>query len=83
MKITGVKTTLYLHKLSRRMGDANSPSGRVKGTNCVVELETDEGLVGIGLGGGGVRPQIHTMVDGLLSARRTSPSPGAREPGCT
>ncbi len=69
MKITGVKTTLYLHKLSRRMGDVNSPSGRVQGTNCVVELETDEGLTGIGLGGGGVRPQIHAMVDGLLNGQ--------------
>ncbi|MCC7262729.1 MAG: mandelate racemase/muconate lactonizing enzyme family protein [Candidatus Latescibacteria bacterium] len=66
MKITGVKTTLYAHRLSRRMGDANSPSGRVRGTNCVVELETDEGLIGIGLGGGGVRPQIQGLVEGLL-----------------
>lgn len=66
MKITGVKTTLYAHRLSRRMGDANSPSGRVKGTNCVVELATDEGLVGIGLGGGGVRPQIQALAEGLL-----------------
>ena len=66
MKITGVKTTLYAHRLSRCMGDANSPSGRVKGTNCAVELETDEGLTGIGLGGGGVRPQIQALVEGLL-----------------
>jgi L-alanine-DL-glutamate epimerase-like enolase superfamily enzyme len=29
-------------------------------------LQTDEGLVGIGLGGGGVRPQMQGMVDQLL-----------------
>ncbi|MBI2502572.1 MAG: mandelate racemase/muconate lactonizing enzyme family protein [Candidatus Latescibacteria bacterium] len=69
MKITGVKSTLYAHRLNRRMGDANSPSGRVKGANCVVELETDEGLTGIGLGGGGVRPQIQALVEGLLKGQ--------------
>ena len=66
MKITAVKTTLYLYPLKRRMGDANSPGGRVKGAGCLVEVFTDEGLTGIGLGGGGVRPQIHALVEGTL-----------------
>ena len=58
MKITAMESTLYAYGLDRRMGDANSPSGRVKGSGCIVELHTDEGLTGLGLGGGGVRPQI-------------------------
>jgi L-alanine-DL-glutamate epimerase-like enolase superfamily enzyme len=66
MKITGVKTTLYAFGLDRRMGDANSPAGRVRGSNCIVELETDEGLKGIGVGGGGVRPQIESLVRDVL-----------------
>jgi L-alanine-DL-glutamate epimerase-like enolase superfamily enzyme len=69
MKITGVKTTLYAYRLRRRMGDANSPSGRVRGSNCLVELETDEGLRGIGLGGGGARPQIQALVEGILKGQ--------------
>ena len=66
MKITGVKTTLYAFALDRRMGDANSPAGRVRGSNCLVELETDEGLTGIGVGGAGVRSQIESLVQGVL-----------------
>ena len=69
MKITGVKSTLYLYNLSRRMGDANSPSGRTRGTGCIVELQTDAGLTGIGLGGGGVRPQIEALVEGVLAGQ--------------
>ena len=66
MKITEVKTTLYLYNLGWRMGDANSPAGRSRGSGCIVELQTDAGLTGIGLGGGGVRPQIHALVEGVL-----------------
>ena len=66
MKITGMESTLYAFGLERRMGDANSPSGRVRGSGCIVELHTDAGLTGIGLGGGGVRPQMQSMVDQLL-----------------
>ncbi len=66
MKITGVKTTLYLYKTDRRLGDANSPSGRTQAASCLVELETDAALTGIAIGGGGVRPQICGLVDSLL-----------------
>ncbi len=66
MKITGVTTTLYELPLDRRMGDANSPSGRVRGGGCVVELSTDEGLTGVAIGGGSARPQIHSLVDEIL-----------------
>ena len=69
MKITRMQSTLYAFDLDRRMGDANSPSGRIRGSGCVVELQTDEGLVGIGLGGGGVRPQMQGMVEQLLQGQ--------------
>ena len=69
MKITGMESTLYAFDLDRRMGDANSPSGRIKGSGCIVELHTDEGLTGIGLGGAGVRPQMQGMVEQLLAGQ--------------
>ena len=75
MKIMGMKSTLYAYGLDRRMGDANSPSGRVKGSGCIVELYTDEGLTGLGLGGNGVRPQMQGMVDQLLVGQ--DPAAGA------
>ena len=69
MKITGMQSALYAFDLDRRMGDANSPAGRIRGSGCIVELQTDAGLTGIGLGGGGVRPQMQGMVDQLLTGQ--------------
>ena len=69
MKITGMESTLYTFDLDRRMGDANSPAGRIMGSGCLVELHTDEGLTGVGLGGGGVRLQMQAMVDGILAGQ--------------
>ena len=66
MKITGYSVTLYEHALNRRMGDANSPSGRIRGSSNVLQLFTDEGLTGIAFGGGGAGPQIKSMVEGML-----------------
>ncbi|HCI86424.1 MAG TPA: racemase, partial [Dehalococcoidia bacterium] len=48
------------------MGDANSPSGRIRGSSNVLQLFTDEGLTGIAFGGGGAGPQIKSMVEGML-----------------
>ena len=67
MKVTGVKTTLFEHPLGRRMGDANSPAGRVRGSGLMVELTTDEGLTGVALGGTGCVPQIKALVDNILT----------------
>ena len=66
MKITGYSITLYEHALNRRMGDANSPSGRIRGASNVLELFTDEGLTGVAFGGGGAGPQIKSLVEGML-----------------
>ena len=66
MKITGYSTTLYEFPLNRRMGDANSPSGRISGSSNLLELFTDEGITGIAFGGGGAGPQIKSLVEGIL-----------------
>lgn len=67
MKITGVKTTLYEHDLSRPMGDANSPAGRLRSGGLTVELTTDEGITGVAPGGTGSRALVHSMCEGLLA----------------
>ena len=63
MKVTGLRITTYEHLMSRRMGDANSPSGRDMASTCIVEITTDEGLEGVAIGGGGAIPQIRSMFD--------------------
>ena len=66
MKITGVSSTLYQFTMTRRMGDANSPMGRARGSGCVVELQTDSELTGITTGGGAAMPIIESLVEGVL-----------------
>ena len=66
MKITGYAITLYEFPLDRRMGDANSPSGRIRGSSNVLELFTDEGITGVSFGGDGAGAQIKSMVEGML-----------------
>ena len=66
MKITGVSCTLYQFTMGRRMGDANSPMGRARGSGCVIELHTDSELTGITTGGGAAVPIIKSLVDGVL-----------------
>jgi L-alanine-DL-glutamate epimerase-like enolase superfamily enzyme len=66
MKVTGVKTTIYQSELTRKMGDANSPGGRVNAGGLVVEISTDEGLTGIAIGDAGERSTIHSFVDEVV-----------------
>ena len=66
MKITAVTITRYEYPLTRRMGDANSPSGRISGSGCLVELATDEGLTGLAFGGSGAQSQIRALVENVL-----------------
>ena len=48
------------------MGDANSPSGRVRGSGCVVELLTDEEVSGVAIASSAVKPLIKRLVNGVL-----------------
>ena len=66
MKVTGLRITTYEHLMSRRMGDANSPSGRDMASTCIVEITTDEDLEGVAIGGGGAIPQIRSMFESLI-----------------
>ena len=66
MKITGVRTQLYELKLTRPIGDANSPRGRQAMAALAVFIDTDEGVTGISIGGAGAQGQIHTLVEHLL-----------------
>ncbi len=66
MKIIELKTTLFEFELDRVMGDANSPRGRTKSASCLVELITDEGLIGLSIGGGNSIPQIQSLFEGII-----------------
>ena len=66
MRIIGLKTTLFEHKLPRTMGDANSPKGRNKAGGCLIEISTDEGITGISMGGSGAIPQINLLYENIL-----------------
>ena len=69
MKITGVRTILYQIDLNRRLGDANSPTGRKRAAGVAVFIDTDEELTGTSLAAPAAIPHIHTMVDELLKGR--------------
>jgi len=65
MKITGVRTQPYQIKMKRPIGDANNPTGGDLMTSTALWLDTDEGLSGISMAGGG-DTLLHAMVDNLL-----------------
>jgi len=65
MKITGVRTQPYQIHMKRPIGDANNPTGSHLMPATALWLDTDEGLSGISMAGGGI-DLIHSMVDNLL-----------------
>ena len=69
MKITGIRTRLFEHKMSRRLGDANNPPGRDGYAGAAVYLDTDEGVTGVSLGGAGQVGAITAMAENLLVGR--------------
>ncbi len=66
MKITGVRTRIYETEMERWLGDANNPGGWKRYTAVIVNIDTDEGISGMALGGPGAIPYIHSLVNGLL-----------------
>ena len=66
MKITGVRTTLYEIELTRPLGDANSPTGGKRVAQMALFIDTNEGVIGLGLGSPAARDHIHAYVDNLL-----------------
>ena len=69
MKITGVRTVLYEIPLTRPIGDANGPKGQTHMASLAVFIDTDEGVSGVSVGGGGSAGQIRSMVQNLLVGR--------------
>jgi L-alanine-DL-glutamate epimerase-like enolase superfamily enzyme len=76
MKITDVATTLFSYDLPRYLGDANSPGGRKTGSGCLLELQTDSGMTGLGIAGTGVVPQVRALVEETLEGEDPRPVRG-------
>ena len=53
MKITGVRTRPYVMKLSRPLGDANTPHGFDSSAGLAVFVDSDEGVTGVAPGAPG------------------------------
>ena len=69
MKITGVRSILFEHQMTRPIGDANNPRGRDQYAALAVFLDTDLGLTGVSLGSPGQQGGIHAMAENLLVGR--------------
>ena len=69
MKITGIRTHLFEHKMERPIGDANSPRGRALNAGLALFLDTDSGLTGVALGDPGAEARLHAMTRDLLLGR--------------
>jgi L-alanine-DL-glutamate epimerase-like enolase superfamily enzyme len=66
MKITGVRTLLYEIEMVRRLGDANSPTGRKRAANLAVFLDAGEGATGVSIAPPAARDSIYFLVQTLL-----------------
>ena len=69
MKITGIRSTLFEHRMARAIGDANNPAGRDLFAGLAVFLDTDDGLTGVALGNPSLQKDIHGMAENLLFGR--------------
>lgn len=69
VKVTGIRSTLFEHNISRPIGDANNPRGRRQYAALAVFLDTDVGLTGVSLGDAALQADIHAMAENLLIGR--------------
>lgn len=69
MKITGIRSTVFEHKMARAIGDANNPAGRQQYAALALFLDTDVGLTGVSLGNPALQNDIHAMAKNLLFGR--------------
>ncbi len=69
MKITGINSIVFEHRMARPIGDANNPRGRDLNAGLAVFLEADNGLTGVALGDPGQQAAIHAMAENLLFGR--------------
>ena len=64
MKVTGIRQQSYYFTMDRRIGDANGPVGSDRGAGSFLFVDTDEGVTGIGLGGGPAVRQFEPLIVG-------------------
>ena len=69
MKITGIRSIPFEHKMARPIGDANNPRGRDLNAGLAVFLDTDSGLTGVSLGNSSQQGDIHALAANLLVGR--------------
>jgi L-alanine-DL-glutamate epimerase-like enolase superfamily enzyme len=63
MKITAIRQQSYHFTMDRRIGDANGPVGSDRGSGSFLYIDTDQGVTGIGFGGGAaVRRFEHLLI---------------------
>ena len=68
MRITGVRTVVFEHELSRPLGDVNSPTGRSLTSGLVAYVDTDAGITGMGLSTAIGRPHVHSLANLLIGS---------------
>ncbi len=68
MRITGVRTVVFEHELSRPLGDVNSPTGRSLTSGLVVYVDTDAGISGMGLGSAIGQPHVQSLAKQLIGS---------------
>ena len=61
MKITAVRTRPYVLKLTRPLGDANSPDGFDTTGGLAVFIDSDEGVTGVAVGSPGAEAAIESL----------------------
>ena len=68
MRITGVRTVVFEHELSRPLGDVNSPTGRSLTSGLILYLDTDAGITGMGLSTAIGRPHVQSLANLLIGS---------------
>jgi L-alanine-DL-glutamate epimerase-like enolase superfamily enzyme len=66
LKITGVKTTAFRRPTGGTPIDGDARLAAVQGANCLVELSTDAGIVGVGIGTGDTREPAQRIAKSFL-----------------
>ena len=66
MKITGVRAKLFEFQMSRRLGDANSPGGRIRAAGLAVFVDADNGLTGVTVGNPGAQSTIQSLSELII-----------------
>ena len=66
MRITGVRTQLFEVDLWRPLGDANLPGGTTRAAHVAVQVDTDEGLTGVAIGGAGAAPVVRQLGEHIV-----------------